>query len=167
MINKTILFISTGLGGGGVAKMVHHIAGVIATEYERVVAVTTSNNLIRQQNAVHYLDPLDEQKEGIIVHYHTMKAIRRVIKKVRPDIVISFTTNIAFCTRVATLGMKNITVISAERGDPYSLGFKWKILVPWAFRHSDWCFFQLEHARDYYGAKVANKSFVIPNPAFF
>ena len=165
--NKTILFVSTGLGLGGVAKMVHHISGVLAKDYQKVVAVTTSNNLVVQNNGVEYLEPLYEQKRGLKGYYRTIKAIRNVIKKVKPDAVISFTTNISFCTRVATLDMKDLIVISAERGDPYSLGLKWKYPVRWAFKHSDWCFFQLEHARDFYSPTVIEKSFVIPNAAFY
>ena len=165
MINKKILFISTGLGNGGVAKMVHHVAGLLTTEYSNVYAMSVTNSLKEYNNGVQYLEPLKLVK-GVSSYLETTKAIRRVVEKIYPDVIVSFTTNVSFLTRVATIGTQGIIIISAERGDPYSLGFKWGVLAKWAFRQSDWCFFQLAKARDFYGKKVARKSYIIPNPAF-
>lgn len=168
MRSKTILFVVTSLQEGGAGKMVHHIAGLLAKEYSKVYAIATNTEeIFVSNNGVHYLEPLCEHQGGILGFSRTIIALRKIITQVKPDIIITFVGDIAVCTRIATLGMRGLKVISAERGDPFTQGKKWDFLTRWAYKHSDWCFFQLPKARDYYGKKVVKKSFVIPNAAFF
>lgn len=167
-INKKILFIVTSLNEGGAGKMVHHVAGVVAKDFSDVYALAINNEeLIPKDNGVHYLVSIREHKGGIIGFAKTINSIRNLIKKIKPDIVVSFVSDVAFCTRVATYGMKKLIVVSAERGDPFTLNKMWKILIRWTYKKSDYCFFQLPDARDFFGSIVAKKSFVIPNAAFF
>lgn len=168
MVNKTILFIATSLVEGGAGKMVHHIAGVLATKYVDVYAIAVNEERpITVNNGVKYLRPLCEHHGGIKGFYNTIRAIRKTVREISPNIVISFVSDVAVSTRIATLGMKDIIVASADRGDPYTLGQPWEFLCRWAYRNSDYCFFQLEKTRDFFDRKVRDKSFVIPNAAFF
>lgn len=89
--------------------------------------------------------------------------LRNIIKKEKTDIICAFVSDVAVMSRIASLGI-NAKFISAERGDPYSQTRLWRILTSWAYKKSDYCFFQLDKARDFYGKKVREKSFVIPNP---
>ncbi len=165
---KSVLFVSTSLSKGGVGKMVNYIAGVLCSEFESVYAVNVGrDNYFTMNNGVHYLPPLMEHQSGIINMVKSVRAVRKIIKTVKPDIVVSFVSDISFLTRVATLDMRKITIVSAERGDPYTLNWVWKKLVKWAYSNSDYCFFQLENARNFFGPRVIKHSFVIPNAAFF
>lgn len=168
MENKKILFIVTSLAEGGAGKMVHHIASVFANEYKHVYAVAINKEeKIALNNGVTYISPLNEHRGGINGFYHTIKAIRKLVKDINPNIVISFVSDVAVCTRIATLGIRNIIVLSAERGDPFTLNGMWKLLTQWAYVNSDACFFQLPDARDFFGKRIKKKSYVIPNAAFF
>ena len=166
--HKKILFVCSSLSKGGAGKMVNHVAGLLSKEYEEILAVNVGEEeYFSLDNGVTYLEPLHEHKGGLKGFYHTIKAINKTIKAVRPDIVVAFVSDVAVCTRIASLTFPNIVVVSAERGDPYTLNGLWRKLVSWAYRKSDYCFFQLSQARDFFGPKVVKKSFVIPNAAIF
>lgn len=147
--------------------MVHWVTRVLAKEYSSVYAIAIDKEEQSITNeAVHYLPPLDEHKGGLFGFYKTIKAIRKTILAIKPDIVVSFVSDVAVCARLATLGIRHLIVVSAERGDPFTLRPMWRKLVSWAYRHSDFCIFQLPDARDFFGKSVLNKSFIIPNAAF-
>lgn len=165
---KTILFITGKIIYGGAGKMMNYVAGLCAQEFEHVYAVAMdSEEVCTEQNGINYLPSLNVHKRGLINWLKTIIAVRRKIKEIRPDIVVSFVSDTALVTRLSTLCMRGVIVVGAERGDPFTLSRTWQILSGWAYRHSDYCFFQLEKARDFYGKRVAQKSFVIPNAAFF
>lgn len=90
--------------------------------------------------------------------------IRCVVKKERPKILCAFVSNYVFVTRLATLGLKGLKFVGAERGDPYTLPTKWIKPVSWAYKHCDYCIFQLRKQGLFFGERVMSKSFVIPNP---
>lgn len=147
--------------------MVHHVTSVLAKEYSSVYAIAIDKERQNISNEdVHYLPSLGEHKRGLLGFYKTIKAIRKTILAINPDIVVSFVSDVAVCTRLATLGMRHLIVVSAERGDPFTLKPIWRKLVSWAYRHSDFCIFQLPNARDFFGKSILKKSFVIPNAAF-
>ena len=92
----------------------------------------------------------------------TVRAIRKAIKEVKPTITCAFVSDVAYLSRIATIGIPTIFT-SAERGDPASEKRYSKFFVKWAYSKSDACFFQLPGARDYFDERIQKKSFVIPN----
>ena len=89
--------------------------------------------------------------------------VKRYLKEGKYDIVCTFLPDMSLMSRLASFGTKTI-VVSAERGDPFEFSKLWKSLIGWTYRKSDYCFFQLDRARDFFGQEVAKHSFVIPNP---
>lgn len=161
---KTILFVVNSLRLSGAGKMVHYLAQLCARYYKKVYAVSFSQEeLVSYNNNVDYSFLMPKSKSGALNRLRIIKLINRKIKEINPDICVAFVSDVAFSARVATLFRKDMVFVSAERGDPYTLPRIWKYLVSWAYRRSDYCFFQLEKASDFFGAKVKNKSFVIPN----
>lgn len=164
MKNNTILFVIQTANIGGAAKMIKYVANLLCDEYKHVRLLT-----IFDKNRSEGLDErvLSEElgimRRGIftwrIVAIHK---IRNYIKKISPDVVCTFISDYCVLVRLATLGLSPI-IVSSERGDPYTETFPWNFLVRWAYSNSDYCIFQLDKARDYYGEKIARKSFVIPN----
>lgn len=167
--DKTILFITGALTYGGAGKMMIHVAGICAREYKHVyaVALNPDDPICTIDNGVKFLPTIGIHGSGLKGRYKTIKAIRSVVKKIKPDILVTFVSEEAFCSRIATLGMRNLIVVSAERGNPYADKKYVGMAIRWAFNISDWCFFQLEHAMAFYGNHIVKKSFVIPNAAFF
>ena len=99
------------------------------------------------------------QRQFILV-----SSLKRCLVEEKPNYVCSFIGHVNVIARLATLGMKNITFISAERGDPFTQTYFWKLITKWAYRKSDYCVFQLEGARDFFDIETRERSFVIPNP---
>ena len=90
--------------------------------------------------------------------------IRMTVKRENPDIVCSFVSDCVFMSRLASLGLRTFKFVGAERGDPYTLPSKWIKPLTWAYRHCDYCIFQLQKQGLFFGKDIMSKSFVIPNP---
>ena len=89
--------------------------------------------------------------------------IKKVIKSIKPDVVISFLNNPNLLCILATLFSKNPIIIS-ERGDPYQgkgLFNKFRKIM---YRFADGTVFQTEGARNYFGKTIRDRSTIIPNP---
>lgn len=161
---KKILFIVNSLKLSGAGKMVHYISGLCAEYYNTVYAASlSSSEMVKKDNGVIYTYVPQKNSGGYLARLKTIRNIRLFIKELEPDVCIAFVSDVAFSARVATLFNNKVICVSAERGDPYTLPWIWKKLVSWAYKHSDYCFFQLDKARDFFGKRVRSKSFVIPN----
>lgn len=164
MAKKSILFVINYLDLGGAGKMIKYVANLTSKHIGNVFMLTlyeTDRSSSLNPGITHKSLGL-ENKGGLIERCKLIRGIRKVVKTDKPDVVCSFVSDICYSTRLATLGLK-AKIVSAERGDPFTLPFIWKKLMGWTYRNSDYCFFQLPKARDFFGNKVARKSFVIPN----
>ena len=166
MKNKKIVFVINALKVGGAAKMIQFVANSCVGQFGSVhfISLYDTESLGSLDNSIvrHNLG-INSKGNRITRRFIVVNALRKEIKSIRPDIVCSFVSDVCYYTRIATLGMPCI-VMSAERGDPNIEPWWAKPIIRWAYNHSDYCFFQLEKARDYFGSKVIKKSFVIPNP---
>lgn len=89
--------------------------------------------------------------------------VRKHIKKIQPDVVISFLPNSNVYSVFGTL-FTNCATIITERSDPYSeQGFLLNIKRLF-YRFADGAVFQTEKAKKYYSKHIQEKSAVIPNP---
>ncbi len=95
--------------------------------------------------------------------FHAFRSLRALFKRIKPDCICAFVSDVAVLTRFSTYGIPSV-FLSAERGDPYIQNKIWKILTQIAYATSDGCFFQLESACKYYGNIIQKKSSIIPNP---
>ncbi len=162
----SIVFVVGYISFGGAAKIVRYVANHIVGYYPRVHILSLYETAPPESLDKRIIfDGLGiSPVSGMKWRFRVFREVRQYVKARQPRIVVSFVSDIAVMTRIATLFLKRTTIVSAERGDPYTLPFIWKILVPWAYRQSDYDIFQLEDARDFFGKRVAAKSFVIPNP---
>lgn len=169
MGDKIVFLINT-LKVGGAAKMLKYVVN-LSTEIFKDIAIVSLYDDSYEGN------DLKEGVEVVCLGFNKLNRFKRKlimipetkasIKKLKPNVVCSFISHVCVIGRLATLGEKHITYISAERGDPFTETYLWKKVVRWTYRKSDYCFFQLDKARDFFGKEVAQKSFVIPNPAVF
>lgn len=149
---------------GGAGKIIKYVANLLADNNYSVTLISlydelSSPDLSKKVKCV----CLRQKIFGVIIwRYNLIAKIRKEIKAIEPVVVCSFVSDVCFLARIATFGLP-LKFVSAERGDPFSLSIIWKILIFWTYRNSNYCFFQLEKARDFFGKKVAKKSFVIPN----
>lgn len=158
-----LLFVVNSLSFSGAGKMVHYVAGLFAKEGYNVYAVSLNDSTLTSvDNGVNYYN-LALKGGGVKGRINTIRQIRKLVKKITPDVCVSFVSDVAFSSYVATRLMKRPIIVSAERGDPYTLPKIWQFLCKLAYKGSDYCFFQLDNACAFYGDKVRRHSFVIPN----
>lgn len=108
-----------------------------------------------------YINPT-EKKNGKISR---IKALRRLIIHEQPSAVISFLGPPNIRAIIATLGLKNKTIVSV-RNDPfkeYGSGIK-RIIAKCLFAFADGFVFQTEQASSYFSKKVQKKATIIFNP---
>ena len=89
--------------------------------------------------------------------------VRKVIKEINPDIVISFLSYPNLISILGTLGT-GIPVIISERGDPVSENGWFSHVKNFIYKFADGYVFQTNGAKNYYSKRIQEKGVVIPNP---
>lgn len=165
MNKNSILFFVGKVSVGGAGKMVQYVASICRGLFDKVIVVSFYDEINDEQklDAIEY-HSFNFDTKTILWRLSALNRIRLFVKENEPSICCSFVSDIAFMTRVATLKIKDLVFISAERGDPYTLPTIWKKLVSWTYNRSDYCIFQLLLARDFFDKTIRKKSFLIPNP---
>ena len=92
-------------------------------------------------------------------------ALRRVLGKASPDVIISFLTRNNVLALLSTVGMK-IPVVISERNNPklQHLGIVWRVLRNLTFRRAFGLVTMTQGAMNYFPASMRGKRWVIPNP---
>lgn len=153
---------------GGAEKSIVNLANWLAEkEYDVVLAsVEGDDKAYDISDKVKYEGNEVIKKSKLYTHYQIYANTRRVIKKYKPDIIISFFLHPLFYA-LPSIIMRNIKAIYSERNDPdreYGKAAKFmrKILV----KHIDGIVFQTRDAQDYFANRIKEKSIVIHNPTY-
>ena len=162
--NMKILFCLGSMDKGGAQRVIANLSNYLSTEND-VGIITTSNrnsqyylnnNIVR-----YYLDNQNKKTNNI----KRIIKLNRIIKNVRPDVIVTFQPEPSFRILLLRLFNKIPTILSV-RNDPnveYS-NLKRKILMKILYPVADGYVFQTEDAKKYFSKKIQNKSTVIPNP---
>lgn len=162
---KRIMFVIHALGYSGAGKMIVYLANYFSKIGYDVVLY------VQEQEGKHY-----DMESGVRVyqetqffrnyytrHFRQIFQLRRRVKEIKPDIVISFRTNQNALAVLATRG-RNIPVIVSERGDPYQYSDIVAKLKTWVINKAEGGVFQTKKAMQYYGKDLQERSVVIYNP---
>lgn len=164
------VFITNSLGFAGAEKMLTFVASSLS-ERGYHVSIANLNRVPDYVNA--HKQTLDkaiavyEQKESCFSVKANLKFLLQTAKKIRPDIIIGFTSYPNMYAKIvgALLGIPSIM---SERGDPAkTVGKTLKSKIAHAIVNaSRGGVFQTEGARDFYGKGLQKRGVVIPNPIF-
>ena len=115
-------------------------------------------------NDVKHIQLLNHVKKKV-GFFRKTRLLRKEMKKIKPNVVITFKYPVNIYTTFALFGLKCIHVVS-ERNNPYtySVGFVSNFLKKPIFRKADGCVFQTEDAMKYYFKKKNDNIILIPNP---
>ncbi|MDD6994914.1 MAG: glycosyltransferase family 4 protein [Candidatus Borkfalkiaceae bacterium] len=162
---KLAFYINT-LSGGGAERVVANLANFLSQDNETIVINSFKteneyplNNLIKHI----YLDNNDYSSR-LKKNVYRIKNLRKILKKEKVDVLISFMAEPNFRSCLACIGLKTKLIVSV-RNDPtkeYSgiLGkITGKVLMPTA----DGCVFQTEDAKRWFPKKLQKKSTIIYN----
>ncbi|WP_066633810.1 glycosyltransferase [Desulfolucanica intricata] len=166
MIN--ILFIIHRLSYGGAEKILTFLANKLSIDGGFRVYIYTYEDTCKYHvlhDAVSFIGENDVAKMRFIRRFKQVIQMKRVIKRVKPDIIISFLTMSNFLSVLA--GKLTYTpVIISERGDPYQYTSFWDKIFCFINSFADGAVFQTDAARKFYPRRLQKKSTVIANPVF-
>ncbi len=166
---KKVLFTCDTMGSGGAEKVISVLANEMAFNGIKIsiigVADTNApNSFYKLEKNVRYENlRLENGKKANL--FQRAHLLRKRIKSLKPDLVISFLPNANIYTWIALVGLK-IPHIVSERNNPY-LDPKQKItrfLKKMSFRFSNACVFQTNDAKCFYSARIQKKGIIIKNP---
>lgn len=154
------------LGYSGAGKMIVKLADALAQRDDLEVVL-----YVEEKPGQHY-----EMDKRIILyqeteffnnyytrHFQQIFQLRRRVKEIKPDLIISFQTNQNALAVLSAMG-RHIPVIISERGDPYQLTNLVAKLKNIVINKADGGVFQTHRAMEYFAKKLQRKSRVIYNP---
>lgn len=161
-----LLFVESSIAieGGGASKMLVWVANQFAKDGHQVSIYThkvQNGPLFQVENTIKVYST-EPQREKCFLY--PVPHLRKLIKEIKPDMVISFMSDSNLYCLLAKIGT-GVPVCVCERNDPAmheSMPLKFKIAL-WMTRFADCASFQLQAAADYYSwlrCPIA----VIPNP---
>ena len=159
-----ILFVIRDMVTGGAGKQLALTANALAEKGHSVAVYTYFGGPLEHKldERVQYIAQTPVPTNKIAEYVFSPIHIRKTIKKLLPDVVISWRCNAGCFTVLAAIGL-NVKTVFSERTDPYtetSLALK---ISSWICGFSNGGVFQLEKVRQYYN-RLYNKSVVIHNP---
>lgn len=170
-----VTFTIASMGAGG-AQRVMSIMANYWTDHGWSVSIATLDNpqelpFYDLRPVVAY-QPLDgvrysrNRLRALVNNRARLLALRRAIRRSRPDVVISFGDTMNVLTLLAAVWLK-VPVIVSERVDPheYSIGRTWTKLRNLVYRRAARITVQSERAAHYFSPPVRKLCRVVPNPA--
>lgn len=159
-----ILFVVRTLGYGGASKQLRLTAEALAEKGNEVWIYTYNDNHTKQTllNA-HFLPEKKPATNKLAEYIYSPLRIRRTIKKISPQVVVSWRANAGCFTTLACKGLR-VRHIFSERTDPYWETSKALKIATKLCDMADFGVFQTEGAQRYYKRLSRGKSTVIPNP---
>lgn len=162
-----ILFACHGAGNGGAERMITTLANEYCKRDHEVVLLTTraAMNDYRLEPGIRHVRVVMAGGSKLGESVRRIRAIRALLKRERPDCVVSFSTitNIQVLLAAAFLGLR---VIVSERTDParYPSARIRRALRLLLYPFAERVVFQTPDARDYFPAAIRRKGVIIPNP---
>lgn len=168
-VHKVLMYINS-LGGGGAERVMSGLATAVSEEGVEVVLVTSFrlDSEYKLGKRVRRESIEDEQivQSKLKRNYTRISALRSIIKRERPDIVLSFMPEPTFRALLASIGLGCKLVCSVRNAPSVEYSgivgsFLKRILIP---LRADGCVFQTEAARSGFPSLPHGITEVIPNP---
>lgn len=167
-----VLLFLLALGPGGAERLAATAANHWARLGVRVTLVTYSD-----EAPFYGLDPRVEHRPlglvmdspsavaGLRNNARRLRAVRRVVREVRPDVVLSYMDRENVTAVLATRGL-GVPVAGYVVSDPAhtDLGRAWSLLRRLVYPRLDLLVVQTERARDFFPRSVRKHAVVLPNP---
>lgn len=162
-----ILFVCHGAGNGGAERIITTLANEFSKLNHEIILLTTkveSNTYPLEKSVKHIV--IDVHSKSILTRtIMRVNEIRSIIKKGRPDCIISFSAIPNMQVVVANFGL-NTPLIISERTDParYPESAVGKLLRNILYTRVDSIVFQTQEAMDYFNKRIRSKGTIIVNP---
>lgn len=167
---KLLFYIST-IKAGGAARVMTNLASMLAEDSQmsnEIYLLTNFRNNIEYQlsdRVIRYsIDSEEKQENRVIKNIRRCLKLRKLIKEICPEIVISFMTENDMRSYLATRRLHVKTVMSV-RNDPNVLFKKksMKIVFRYIYNCADGVVFQTEDAKNWFGYRFRPYNKIIMN----
>lgn len=166
---KSVAITCDTMGSGGAERVISILCNEFSNKGIHVSIIGVADNGCSKpfydlDEAIKYI-PLCKGSKKRIGFVKRIHELRKEIKQLRPDAVISFLPNANIYSSISLIGLK-VPHIVAERNNPYvdPKGKITRLLKKLSFMGSDGAVFQTKQAREFYPAFVKEKSTIIYNP---
>lgn len=172
---KILFFVSlfkttSGSVFGGAEKTIVNLANWLAENTSNDIYLVSVHGIEKPFDispSIHYKGHEVNVKGKLSFNYQIFKNIRSSIKKISPDIIITFEIYPLLYSLLNSLTNKNIRFYYSERNDPkihYSL--LQRTTRNFSLFFTDGIICQTQDALNYFPKKIRNKSVVIHNPVY-
>lgn len=169
---RIVLAIST-LGAGGAERVITLLANSLAERGHEITLVTlmpVAQDFFRSDArvvriALGWRGPSRGRLDGLYANALRARAIRRIVRRARAEVVIAFMTDMNVVCIVACLGLP-VAVFASERIDPraHDVGRVWNWLRRLTYRRAAGLVVQTEAVAAWFQAAYPARVTVIPNP---
>lgn len=163
---KKIVFVNSSLSGGGSERVMTLLANQMVEDgYDVVMALCTHNEEVYKLNKdIKYFYLNENNSNGLMLRLTRLKELRSTIKKEKPDVVISFMSQINMYSLIATIGFDTKVIVS-ERADPKQRSKIHRMAENLLYTFcADKVVFQTEFVKKYFNSFIQKKSEIIFNP---
>ena len=173
-MTKKIVFYTNDIGDGGAQRVLVNLANNFAEDGNDCVFVSSfdGEKHYKLNEKVKYVPLFENRIKNFFFRYYKLTTcLRSLLKKERPEVILSFMPENNFRAIKASRGLDIRTVVS-ERCDPkhvYKKVVK-RFIAFYLYKKADGIVFQTEEARCFFPMKIREKSKVIFNQvaeAFF
>lgn len=162
-----IMFCTSSMGKGGAERVISILSNNFIKSNEVSILVNTDKNIAYELDKKIKIISLDNKyyKNNLIRNLYRIINAKRILKKERPNIIISFLPMPSFRILLANKKFR-IPVIISDRNDPKQ-EYKSKIsniLMKWLYPKAKGFVFQTNEQKKYFNEEIQKKSVIIFNP---
>ena len=164
-----IVFCLGSMGKGGAERVIANLSNYLADKDNLVSIITTVSGTsvyTLNKKIKHYSLENNLKKNNVILkNIIRIKKLKSILKKISPDIIISFLPEPSYRVLLLKKSIK-VPVIVSVRNDPkveYNSKLS-KICMNYTYPKADGFVFQTEEAKKYFNERIQKKSVIIPNP---
>jgi len=165
-----ICFFHSSMRAGGIERTISLLANMYAAMGDQISIITLDgeNCFYQLSSEINYCQLKLSGKSkntfhAIQANLKRIGALRKCLKRIRPDVVVTFGTSTELVAVAAKLGIPT-KLVGAERANPYLYTYStWNRYRKVAARLCDGFLFQTKGAASFYSEDVRKKSLVIAN----
>lgn len=168
-----IIFLVSSLNSGGAERVASLLSNEWASRGEKITLILTYSgrgecfySLSDQVELIYLADLVGDGGRSLISYLKRYLVLRRFIADRKPDLVLSFLTNVNVSAILASLGLK-IPIVVSERIHPalYNPGLIWRICRKLFYPLADLVVMQTSEGMDWLKNNIPRaKGLCIPNP---
>lgn len=175
-MNNHILLMVSSMNAGGAERVAASLADAwVSKGYEVTLLVTFSGRgecfytLSKEVDILYLADKTRTHKLPLLAYISRFLALRRLVRRLRPNVLVSFLTNVNVAALLSTLGTKIPTVV-CERTYPPQLpvGASWRQLRRWTYPVASRVIMQSSEGVRWLETEIPSAhGIVMPNPILY